>query len=129
LLKQAIYRPGKASVLRDRAHRLAPGDRQRAQALTEAPGMVAVDGLPALPVERQTAVLELAHEYLSYRRLTGQIDAPAAAQETELLQQRNRLPVAAQPYEVPAPVARPDEAHGTARITVAAGVRDGRVFE
>jgi hypothetical protein len=129
LLKQAIYRPGKASVVRDRAARLAPGERQLARAITDAPSAVTVDGLSVLPVERQTAVLELAHEYLSYRRLTGRTDASVTAQETELLQQRNRLPVAAQPYEVPAPAVRPDEAHGTARVGVAAGVREGRRFE
>jgi hypothetical protein len=74
-------------------------------------------------------VLEVSHDYLSYLRATGRSpveNSPELART--LLLERSRENASASDPPVPAPPVRPDQGHGTSRLGVGGGRRDGLNF-
>jgi hypothetical protein len=128
LLREAVYRPATASLLR---HRLGLLDATQAALARElAENDEAIQALEArLPEPRdQAAVLEVAHEYADYRRLaTGAEPASEGRRRDEILRARSRLDVPALPVPPP-PSARPDQGHASARAALGVGWEGRRGF-
>ncbi len=75
-------------------------------------------------------MLELAAEIVTYRMRTGERPREqAAGLAWQLLAARSQIAVAASPPPVPEPAVRPDQGHGSARIGIGLGARDGRFFQ
>ncbi len=75
-------------------------------------------------------MLELAAEFVTYRMRTGeQTREQAAGLAWRLLAARSRIAVAASTPPVPEPAVRPDQGHGSARLALGLGARDGRFFQ
>jgi hypothetical protein len=74
-------------------------------------------------------VLEVSYDYLSYLRTSGKspVEDPAALSRS-ILSARSRIAARTDDPPVPAPQVRPDQGHGTSRIAVGAGRRDGANF-
>ncbi len=75
-------------------------------------------------------MLELAAEFVTYRMRAGeQARDQAAGLAWRLLAARSRIAVAASTPAVPEPAVRPDQGHGSARVAIGLGARDGRFFQ
>jgi hypothetical protein len=75
-------------------------------------------------------VLEVSYDYLSYLRAAGKsppVEDPAALSRS-ILSARSRVGASAGDPPVPPPQTRPDQGHGTSRVTVGGGRRDGANF-
>ncbi|MEN8197941.1 MAG: DUF4105 domain-containing protein, partial [Pseudomonadota bacterium] len=129
MLSHAVYRP---SARTDIDHRLAAVDRrERTLAFQLALGERQPDdpALAELPPARRAAVLELAYEYLQYRSRAGKEERdPMARRSLALLGARSEIPPAADVPPLPVPETRPDEGHGSARLSFGGGRMDDRNF-
>jgi Domain of unknown function (DUF4105) len=129
LFERAVYRPSNATLILHRLglmsapERALVSDMSRGRISTEAPLFA------ALPPVDQARVLEVSHDYLNYLRATGRspVGEPAALAR-DLMLARSRLGAEPADPPVPVPEVRPDQGHGTARIAVGAGRRDGTDF-
>ena len=129
LVRKAVYRPSNATVIRHRLGLMSPAERALVNPLARGlvpPGDPAV---AALPPPSQARVLEVGHDYLSYLRASGKAPATAPADlERSLLLERSRIGAGPDDPPVPVPAVRPDEGHGTSRLTIGGGRRDGANF-
>ncbi len=128
LLKEAVYRPSLATVLR---HRLTPLDSQERDLVRDvASRRAAPDDLRLLaldPAERAETI-ELAHDYANYLAIRKRDSSPEnAAYRRELLLARSQLP-AREPPPVPLPAVRPDQGHASARLDVGVGSEEGVAY-
>ncbi len=129
LVKQVIYRPASATVIRQRLRYLDPAEHQLAKDLAEQKVLPTDARVSALSATDQARVLELAYDYASYETATG--NGPAADPEymRELLLARSRVDAPSQRPEVPEPAVRPDQGHKTSRLALGVGSRGGRQFQ
>lgn len=126
LLKQAVYRPAAATVLRHRLSQLPVARHALVRDLASRRALPDDARLTALAPVEQAAVIEVAYEYAKYRKLdTRDEGADSAAYLRSLLRARSRLP-ATEPPIIAAPAVRPDQGHGSARIDIGMG-REGGV--
>jgi hypothetical protein len=128
LVANVVYRPANATLIAARLETMSKEERGIAKDLSQArPG--ARDAVRRLPADQATAALETAHDYLNYRRASGKADvADPAALARELLVARAAVDAPSQAPRLKVPP-RPDEGHGTSRVGIGAGRRDGRNFE
>ncbi len=129
LLAHAVFRPSSRTRIEHGLGALTPAERQLVHRLADgalAPGAPALERLaPA----RRAAALELAAGFVTYRMRAGeQTRAQAAGLAWRLLAARSRIAVAASTPPVPEPTVRPDQGHGSARLALGLGARDGRFF-
>jgi hypothetical protein len=90
---------------------------------------VAQAPLGTLPAPRAAAVVEGAYDYLTYRRAAGEHDvADPDALARELLLARSRIDVPSQAPRIE-PGVRPDQGHGTSRLSAGFGRRAGEAFQ
>jgi hypothetical protein len=129
LVKKTVYRPSNATVIRHRLELMSPEEKALVNPLAR--GLVPPDSpaLGALPESSQARVLEVSHDYLDYLRASGKPppDAPPELGRSLLLE-RSRIATSANDPPVPVPAVRPDEGHGTSRLTIGGGRRDGANF-
>ncbi len=129
LVKKTVYRPSNATVIRHRLELMSAGERALVNPLSRGLIPPGDPALAALPAPSEARVLEVSHDYLDYLRATG--DAPAGASlelGRSLLLDRSRIAASADDPPVPVPAVRPDQGHGTSRVTVGGGRRDGANF-
>ena len=130
MVKQVVFRPANATVLRHRLRQLSEAERDLVKGLSIK--RIAIDDptLNKLPANRLAAVLETSQDYLSYQRALGKSDVTDLAGLThELLTARSRIDIAAQTPDIPTPKTRPDHGHGSSRITMGAGRRNEQAFQ
>lgn len=129
LVRRTVFRPAAATRLRHRLQAMAPD--LRAQVMVVAAGKRAPDAaeVAQLSPTQRADVLETAYEYVRYEVAAGKRPAkPAAALSRELLLARSRVDAPRQEPSVPAPSARPEHGHKTARAALGGGSEDGREF-
>jgi hypothetical protein len=128
LVARTVYRPANATIIGARLNTLSEEERAIAKKLSLAKadsGEVVRDR----PAQRAAAVLETSYDYVNYRRATGHQDvADPGRLARELLLTRSRLDVGSQ-RPVLEGGTRPDRGHGTSRLSLGAGQRDGRAFQ
>ncbi|HYT14871.1 MAG TPA: DUF4105 domain-containing protein [Burkholderiales bacterium] len=129
LLKRAVYRPSNATVIRHRLGLMNLGERTLVSEMGRGRVSTQDPGYAGLPEAERARVLEVSHDYLNYLRASGRspVNEPAALARTLLLE-RSRLGAGASDPPVPAPEVRPDQGHGTSRLALGGGRRDGVDF-
>jgi uncharacterized protein DUF4105 len=129
LVKRAVYRPSNATVIRHRVERMSPEERALVNPLARGHIPPTDAGLAALGPSSQARVLEVSHDYLNYLRASGKGPAEAPLELARgLLLERSRISASADDPPVPAPEVRPDQGHGTSRVGIGGGRRDGLNF-
>ncbi|MHB8730057.1 MAG: Lnb N-terminal periplasmic domain-containing protein [Sulfuricaulis sp.] len=129
LVKQVIYRPATATVIRWRLRALDPAERRVAKDLAEQKITPSDERVRALPTVDQARVLELGYDYADYEKATGRGQAADPEHMRDLLLARSRLDVPSQRPDVPEPAVRPDQGHKTSRMALGVGRHDGRTYE
>jgi hypothetical protein len=130
LLKEVVYRPSNATLIRHELSLMTRQERRLVKGLSVRSIALDDPGLSALPDDRAAAVLETSQDYISYRRAIGQNDVPEpAALARELLTARSHLGTVAQPPKAPVPKIRPDQGHGSSRAALGVGRKDGTDFQ
>jgi hypothetical protein len=128
LVKKAVYRPANATAIRHRLALMRPEERDLVRAVSRGrprdPAAYA-----ELPTPAQARVLEVGYDYLSYLRATGRspVEDPSALAR-DILVERSRLGAVTEDPPVAVPKVRPDQGHGTARVGIGGGRRDGLDF-
>ena len=130
LLRRAIFRPsGQTKIVRGLAE-LNAAERQLAQRLTTGDAAPDDPDMTTLPLPRQAALLELAEAFVTYQMELGDLERDVAAKRAwSLLAARSQIAESADTHTLIPPKTRPDQAHGSARFAVGAGIRDGRFFQ
>jgi hypothetical protein len=125
LLKQVVYRPSNATVIRHRLGLINPEERTLVNAMARGRISGRDPAYAALPETARARVLEVSHDYLNYLRSGGRspVEEPAALARALLLE-RSRLGESAHDPPVPVPEVRPDQGHGTSRLALGGGRRD-----
>ncbi len=130
MLVRAVFRPSSRTRIEHALDALTPAERSLVRRLAD--GTLAPDDpkiLRLAPAQR-AAVLELAAEFVTYRMRTGEQSRDQAGPLAwRLLAARSRIAVAASTPPVPEPAVRPDQGHGSARLAIGLGARDGRFFQ
>ncbi|MGH8865074.1 MAG: DUF4105 domain-containing protein [Burkholderiales bacterium] len=129
LLKSAVYRPSNATVISHRLGFMNPDERTLVKDMSRGLILSGDPGFAALPEAARARVLEVSYDYLNYLRASGHspVEEPEALARTLLLE-RSRLDVEASDPPVPVPEVRPDQGHGTSRVGLGGGRRDGANF-
>lgn len=129
LVRQVGYRPARGTVLRHWV-RHAPASVVDAADGLSAGRIAPADLKTRLPAEADRAqALEMGYELLDYRRLRGEITGPAVPSRVrELLAARAKVDGPPAP-EPPRPAVRPDEGHGSLRLSLGGGTQAGDGFQ
>jgi Domain of unknown function (DUF4105) len=129
LVKRAVYRPSNATVIRHRLELMNAEERALVGPLARGSIQAADPALAALPASSRARVLEVSQDYLDYLRASGKAPAQASPElARSLLLERSRISTSADDPPVPVPAARPDQGHGTSRVGLGGGRRDGANF-
>ena len=129
LVKRAVFRPSNATVIRHRLELMTPGERALVNPLARGLMPLTDPGLAALSPSSQARVLEVSHDYLSYLQASGKSPAEASPElARNLLLARSRVGASADDPPVLVPAVRPDQGHGTSRLTLGGGRRNGANF-
>ena len=122
------YRPSAATRLAHEAHAVPAEDWALARELARGERKPDDPQLAELGEERHAAILTLAYDELAYE-MPGKERGEARARALGLLAARSRLAVRGAPGGPPErPAVRPDEGHGSGRVRIGAGIRDGSAF-
>ena len=122
------WRPSAATRLRHLGGKLPAAERRLARAVAEGAVAPEAASVAALPEDARALVLTLAHDHLRFR--SGPGEEPASrTRALEILTARSRLAPVGEPGRPPQPPATsPDRGHGTARLALGSGFRDGRFY-
>ncbi len=129
LLSPPVYRPSQARKIRHVAATLDDDGIARAVAVIDGTAPAAKAAADAIPEDRKARVLDLASESIQLRYMKRQMGKDDFQKRfLDVLSARSRLGDAAGEIPpIPAPD-RPDEGHGSARTSLAAGVRKEAFF-
>ena len=129
LFTRSVFRPALASKL---SHAVQyAGATQQKWALAAADLTTALDesSLLTLSEEEKIARLDLAYDALTYQTVRGKVEGEARdARAWKLLSLRSALTGKALTPALSPPTVRPDQGHGTARVSVGVGRGEGRWF-
>jgi uncharacterized protein DUF4105 len=129
LVKRAVYRPSNATVIHHRLELMSPEELAFVNPLARGHASTTGPALAALSPSSRARVLEVSHDYLNYLRVTGRSEVENPAELARgLLLERSRVGASADDPPVPVPQVRPDEGHGTSRLGIGGGRRDGANF-
>ncbi len=129
LLVPPVYRPSQARKIRQLAATLDDDGIARAVAVIDGKERAANVAADAMPEDRKARVLDLASETIQLRYMKRQLGKEEFQKRfLDVLSARSRLGDAAgAPAPVPVPE-RPDEGHGSSRVSLGAGVRKDAFF-
>lgn len=129
LLAEVRFRPARSTVLRQRERALSVQSQRLAKRLVAGKVEADAESLRRLPLTEHARVLELAMEYLAYRRAGDDSEAKGTDPGyLNLLKARSQISVPDQKPVTPEPAVRPDEGHKSARVGVGLGFDDGDGF-
>jgi hypothetical protein len=130
LLGRTVFRASSRTRIEKHERALSPPERMLVQRLAAGELPPDAPDLQTLAASQRAAVLELAADFVSYRRRSGeQARDQAAALAWRLLAARSRIPAAASLPAAPEPAVRPDQGHKSARAALGIGARAGRLFQ
>ncbi|MBI1398218.1 MAG: DUF4105 domain-containing protein [Betaproteobacteria bacterium] len=129
LVTDIRFRPSRGTQFRYEAARATAADLSLARALAEGHVPVNEPALGLRAPDERARVLDLAFEYLDFRRLSGSArDEATGSRLRELMLARARVDSPQSP-PAPAPAVRPDQGHASARIGFGGGTTAGRGFQ
>ena len=128
LVRKVVYRPANSTLIERRIAGMSVEERRMARDLGLGRMSAKAAPLAVLPPQRAAAVLETGYDYLTYRRSSGKKDvADPQALARDLLVARSRIDAPSQAPQI-TPGVRPDEGHGTSRVSAGLGRRRGERF-
>ena len=129
LVARAVYRPASATVIRQRLGRMSEQERRITRDLSVRRIEATDAKLGTLPPAGAAAALEVAHDYVNYRRAVGknEVEQPGALAR-ELLVARSRLDAPREAPVLSGAGTRPEQGHGSSRVAGAVGRVAGRGF-
>lgn len=126
LVRRTTYRPSRSTVIKTRLQSMSSSEVALSAQLAD--GTLLPDALPQLS-QPDGKILDLAFDYLDYRRASGSAKEPAVGERLmRLLSARSKLDESSE-LQVPTPSVRPDQGHRSARIGLGAGSFDGQGFQ
>jgi hypothetical protein len=129
LVKQATFRPSRATQIRRGRENLSIDERTWLAQIVDDPALAQSGSFTALPPQRQALVLDVASDYLLYRAATTTDDRAIYQERNKtILIARSKLRVpfvarAVKPFTGP-----PEQGHNIMRAGLGAGWREGEVF-
>lgn len=127
LVRRAVFRPARSTELQHAASGLSAGEF--AAALDLAAGRREPGAVRDTPGLRPAPVLDLAYDYLEFRRIAKQATGPEVPLRLRsLLIARSQVDGAA-PEPVPVPEVRADQGHLATRLSIGAGTSAGQGFQ
>lgn len=127
LLTRVQFRPALATRIRHQVTVLGDDHGALARTVAETPERSG-EILQGMASVQAAQVLDLAYDYLQYRAADEDLPREyVAPRALALLRARSALPTTAAPVPRP-PAVRPDQGHGTARVVLGTGARDGIGF-
>jgi len=131
LIKDITYRPAPSTQIRSQLASLTTEERHVLELVLKDPAAASPAVLSTLPPERQALILDLAIDYLQYRRMTKVQRSASTANDLlyHLFVMRSHPTARSQPVVIEPFVTQPDHGHGSLRISVGAGWRDRDWFE
>jgi hypothetical protein len=131
LVGEAVARPARGTTIQRRYRALTASERRLARRLWEDPNIAAAPEFTQLSPERQALLLELALDQRHHQRAGQQeegVKPPPDADAHRLLTARHALPVPAAPVVIEPFATRPETGHGSRRLGIGLGRRDGMEF-
>lgn len=130
LLRRVSFRPSATTSLRQEAALLTADSRRLALEIASGQAAPTDARLAALPADEKALVLTVAHDALRHTFLAHDVErTPTAKRARAILLELSRVPRTGPLVPpVPPPAVRPDEGHGTARVSLGAGWRRHRPF-
>ena len=129
LLKEAIFRPANATIIRQRMAALNQHQRKLARRLSNNDIKPGAEQIRQLEPDMQAQVLELGYDYLTYLRSTKGDWPEAGRLSLDLLRARSNMDVPDATPLVAVPATRPDQGHDTAKASLGWGSRDGEHYQ
>lgn len=129
LVSEIKFRPSRGTQLFHFGSLVSDRDVSAARRLAD--GQLPIDSpdLAQRPPEERARILDLAFETLDFERLSGEKrGATASSRLRELMLARAKVD-GPPPPEVPVPAIRPDEGHGSARLSIGGGTTAGNGFQ
>ena len=130
LLQRAVFRPSSETRIQHGLSTMTAAERDLVEQL--ASGAVTPEQAETsdLTPPQLADVLELAEAFVTYQLRTGTLERDVAAGRAwSLLAARSRIEAETERPPVPVPATRPDQGHGSARLALGIGARDGTVFQ
>ena len=121
LVQSVHYRPSIRSQFRARAERLNDREQQQVALLAQQPS---ADFPPGFSPSERARVLDATLDLLDFhfaKELVDAVHSPASVRKQTLMERRSELGVPSEPLEVSAPGSRPDEGHGSMRLSLGGG--------
>ncbi len=130
LVAGARWRPSAATRLEHAGRGLSPDDQELTLRMARGELAPDADAVAALPDARRAALLALAYDHLRHEFLARRVERDASRDLAKrILVARSRVPVSLDPGGgVPAPAVRPDQGHGTARLSIGTGSQAGDAY-
>lgn len=129
LVMSVNYRPSAATELAFKLQQLSPAEKTLAKALSENTLSPEATSITDLSKERQAAVIEAAYSYLHYQQLHEKwTHDMVASTALKLLAARSAIKNIAPLPKPPVPTVRPDQGHDTKKISLTAGMMEGKNF-
>jgi hypothetical protein len=129
LISTETFRPSRRTVLQARTRNLAPELQNLAKCIGDAQCPVDSVSQKGLSPWEQSAVLELAMDYVAYRHAEENEDtAENDPRLTTILKARSKLDIPPQSPRIETPPVRPDQGHPSSRAEFAYGGDDGMAF-
>ena len=129
LVARAVYRPASATIIRQRLGRMSPEERRLTRELSVRRIEPTDAKLGALSPAGAAAALEVAHDYVNYRRAVGknEVGQPGALAR-ELLLARSRLDAPREAFSPRGDGQRPEQGHASSRAALGVGRLGTRDF-
>jgi hypothetical protein len=129
LVSRTVYRPSNATVIRYRLGLMDVDERALVNPLARGRTTITDTAFTRLEPKSQARTLEVSYDYLTYLRASAKkVEAEPENLGRSLLLERSRISANADDPPVPVPAVRHDQGHGTSRIAVGGGRRDGANF-
>jgi hypothetical protein len=109
---------------------LSGEERKALNHLVDDPSVVKTESFLALPLARQTLVMDIASDYLLLKSAGDSESAKTAKERNrDILTVRSKIKLPPEPMSIRPFTDRPDEGHGTSRAGVGIGWRNDQLYE
>jgi len=131
LVRSVTYRPAPSTQIRSKLASLTTEERHALDMVIENPTGATSTVLTNLPLEQQALILDLAIDYLQYRRITRKQRTASTPEDPlyHLFVLRSRLAAQSQPVAIEPFVTQPDLGHDSLRVGFGTGWRHRDWFE
>ncbi|MBI4401901.1 MAG: DUF4105 domain-containing protein, partial [Nitrospirae bacterium] len=130
LVGDIAYRPSRSTQIRRKREVLSEAEKRWMDRITQDASLVRSDEFMHLLPERQAFVLDVTSDYLRYRSVTDEANAPSYKERNRMvLTARSGLRVQPEEFRITPFAAAPEQGHKTSRASLGAGWRNGELFE